>query len=526
MTELSLSHPLTLSAHLFSAVKSRTAVVFYLVLGALLQPEAVFAINLPSLRQALVKIQATSNAPSMSQPWRRLPSGASSGTGFYIGDGRILTNAHVVASSSFLTVQRDGDPRALPAYVKFIAHDCDLAIIEAEDKHLFDHVKSLELGHVPKLRSPVSTIGFPTGGDQLSVTDGIVSRISYRRYIHHGSARHLLVQVDSAINPGNSGGPVVQGRSVVGVAFQSMTQAENTGYIIPTPVIRRFLKDVEDGRYDGHPDDGLEVMESAMSNPATRAFHGLSEGSGGVKVAHVGSWAPTAGLLMPGDIILKIDGRPIGVDGRIDFQGERVDFRTIFDLKQLGEKAIFTVNRQGLSREIVVTVKSDAPHPESSHVYAKHPKYYVYGGLVFMSLSRSLLRSWGDKWYKDAPQLLRYLDIFGNYDPTFQGLSDIVVLTKRLPDGVNAYATENLFGVVTFVDQTPISSLRSLADALEKGTKEYTFIRFHGSDDPLVLSRSAVEKAQTDILKKYGVTPAAWFEGPEVDGAVTQEDLR
>jgi hypothetical protein len=305
-----------------------------------------------------------------------------------------------------------------------------------------------------------------------------------------------------------------------------MTQAENTGYIIPTPVIRRFLKDVEDGRYDGHPDDGLEVMESAMSNPATRAFHGLSEGSGGVKVAHVGSWAPTAGLLMPGDIILKIDGRPIGVDGRIDFQGERVDFRTIFDLKQLGEKAIFTVNRQGLSREIVVTVKSDAPHPESSHVYAKHPKYYVYGGLVFMSLSRSLLRSWGDKWYKDAPQLLRYLDIFGNYDPTFQGLSDIVVLTKRLPDGVNAYATENLFGVVTFVDQTPISSLRSLADALEKGTKEYTFIRFHGSDDPLVLSRSAVEKAQTDILKKYGVTPAAWFEGPEVDGAVTQEDLR
>ena len=473
-----------------------------------------------------MKIQATSNASSMSQPWRRLPSQGSSGTGFYIGDGRILTNAHVVASSSFLTVQRDGDPRALPAYVKFIAHDCDLALIETEDKHLFDKVKGLELGHVPKLRSPVSTIGFPTGGDQLSVTDGIVSRISYRRYIHHGSARHRLVQVDSAINPGNSGGPVVQGRTVVGVAFQSMTQAENTGYIIPTPVIRRFLKDVEDGHYGGHPDDGLEVMESAMSNPATLAFHGLSEGSGGVKVAHVGSWAPTAGLIMPGDILLAIDGRPIGVDGRIEFQGERVDFRTIFDLKQLGEKAVFTVSRMGFAREVVVPVTRDAPHPESSHIYARHPKYYVYGGLVFMSLSRSLLRSWGDKWFKDAPPLLRYLDIFATFDPTFLGLSDIVVLTKRLPDGVNAYATDNLFGVVTYVDQTPVTSLKSLADLLEHGAKEYAFIRFHGSEEPLVLSRSAVARSQPNILKRYGVTPAAWFEGPEVDGAVTQEDLR
>ena len=34
---------------------------------------------------------------------------------------------------------------------------------------------------------------------------------------------------------------------VVGVAFQSYVNAENTGYIIPTPVIEHFLEDIKDG---------------------------------------------------------------------------------------------------------------------------------------------------------------------------------------------------------------------------------------------------------------------------------------
>jgi S1-C subfamily serine protease len=502
-----------------------TRVSFFLACSILSRNTAL-AVSLPTLRPAIVKIEVTSNAPSIPQPWKRLPSFMASGTGFYIGDGRILTNAHVVANASFITVQRDGDPRPSPAFVRFIAHDADLAMLEALDKHLFEGVKPLELGHVPKLRSPVSTIGFPTGGDQISITDGIVSRISYRRYIHPGNTDHLLVQVDSAINPGNSGGPVIQGRAVVGVAFQSMTQAENTGYIIPTPVILRFLKDVEDGNYDGHPSHGLEVMDWALTNPATVAFHGLTPGSGGVKIAHVAAWAPTAGLIIPGDILLAIDGQEIGVDSRIDFQGERVDFRTVFDLKQLRETAVFKLSRGGLLRDVAVPIKQDAPHPKAENIYARHPKYLVYGGLVFMNLSRSLIRSWGEKWYKEAPLLLRYLDQYASFDPAFDGFADIVVLTKRLPDPVNAYATDNIFGVITSVDDHPVTSLESLADLLEKGAQEFAVIRFHGSEDPLILSRAKVRQSKEDILRKYGVHPNAWFHGSEIDGASTREDLQ
>ena len=68
--------------------------------------------------------------------------------------------------------------------------------------------------------------------------------------------QHLAIQIDAAINPGNSGGPVLQDGKVVGVAFQGYSGevAQNVGYMIPMPVIRRFLKDVEDGHYDSYMD--------------------------------------------------------------------------------------------------------------------------------------------------------------------------------------------------------------------------------------------------------------------------------
>lgn len=68
----------------------------------------------------------------------------------------------------------------------------------------------------------------------------------------------LIAQIDASINAGNSGGPVVSGDTVVGIALQSLEEGENVGYMIPAPVIRHFLDDVEDGRYDGFPRLGVD----------------------------------------------------------------------------------------------------------------------------------------------------------------------------------------------------------------------------------------------------------------------------
>jgi S1-C subfamily serine protease len=98
------------------------------------------------------------------------------------------------------------------------------------------------------------------GGDTVSVTAGVVSRIEVTSYVH-SNMRLLGIQIDAAINSGNSGGPVYdQDGKLVGVAFQSYagSEMENVGWIIPTTVVAHFLRDYERNEaYTGFPQLGI-----------------------------------------------------------------------------------------------------------------------------------------------------------------------------------------------------------------------------------------------------------------------------
>jgi S1-C subfamily serine protease len=105
-------------------------------------------------------------------------------------------------------------------------------------------IPPLEFGDVPALREHITVIGYPTGGDNISVTTGVVSRVDITEYTH-GGTKLLAVQIDAAINGGNSGGPAFQGTRVAGVAFETLNDAENIGYLIPGPIVKQFLRGVQ-----------------------------------------------------------------------------------------------------------------------------------------------------------------------------------------------------------------------------------------------------------------------------------------
>jgi S1-C subfamily serine protease len=508
---------------IFSSMIAALVSLAFTIIG--LQSGVANGSTLDQLRRSVFKIRVVSRDINFTYPWKKQANQSASGTGFYIGDGRIMTNAHVIAQASFITVQRDGDAEPQSAYVEFVAHDSDLAILKTSRKDYFEGVKALNFGTLPKLRSPVITVGFPMGGEQISITEGVVSRVGFRTYVHSGDAKHLLVQVDSAINSGNSGGPVFQGRTVVGVAFQAFSRAENTGYIIPTPVVTRFLRDIDDGIYHGHPKSGIEVNKWYMMNPNAKAFHGLGRDDQGVKVAHVAPWSPAKDHLARADILLEIDGQKIGVDGKIDLFGERVDFLTHYDLKQQGDVVKFRIGQNQEIKDISFTIGQSKTHHFTGNVYAKYPKFYVVGGMVFTSLSRSYLRSWGHQWYKKAPLLLRYLDFYQIYEGEANQLNDLVVYATRLPHPVNTFSEPFIHNVLTSVDSQPIKGISDLAARVESGLGEFLTFGFWESKEKLVLSREGVKKVNDEINTQYGVAPDRWFSGNEIDGAKTQTRL-
>src|SRR5205814_1616639 len=172
--------------------------------------------------RSVIQIMTFSQQPVWDAPWRFEAVRRSSGSGFVIKGRRIMTNAHVVSWAKQILVHRYQDPRPYLAHVKFVAHDCDLALLEVEDECFFNGLEPLKFGDLPKVRSTVVTHGYPAGGEQISYTRGVVSRIESQNYVHSGNRAFLTVQTDAAINPGNSGGPAVQDDPVVGAACQGM----------------------------------------------------------------------------------------------------------------------------------------------------------------------------------------------------------------------------------------------------------------------------------------------------------------
>jgi len=470
-----------------------------------------------ALRQSVFKIRNYAQAPDFASPWKVTAGMSSYGTGFYIGKNRILTNAHVVTNGHFLTVQR-ADGQNVAAKAVFIAHDADLAILTPEDPHFFDDLDPLAFAPgLPQLRSPVFTIGFPLGGEKVSITEGVVSRVDYRLYVHDGAHRHLLVQVDSAINPGNSGGPVVQGDRVVGVAFQANLTAQRTGYVIPTPVIARFLDDIADGRYDGHPEDGLEVQEEALANPSTAEFYGLSQHHQGVIVKHLSRFSPFAGHLARGDVLLAVDGHDIDTNGRVLFMGERVDFKVYYDLRQPGETVRFTILRAGKTFDVPVKLVGQGDHYTQARIYPDRPQYLVYGGLVFAPLTRNYLETWGDDWYEYAPVQLRYLHRLWEFVPDFAAATTPVALVTRLPHSVNAYIDIPSGAIARSVNGTPVRSLAHMRKLLSEATGPYVVVEFWDSGRLAVLDREAALAANDEIATTYRITGTSLVIGKSRD---------
>src|SRR6266542_2856639 len=451
------------------------------------------------VQKSLVRITATSVEPDYKAPWNAGGLERGVGAGFVIDGNRIMTNAHVVANNRYVTVERDGDPNKYPATVQFIANDCDLALITVSAPDFFKDMIPLKFGGIPGLESTVSAYGYPIGGERMSVTTGIVSRVDFQLYTHSSIDQHLTIQISAQINPGNSGGPVMQNGKVVGVAFQGYSGdvAQGVAYMIPTPVINRFLKDIGNGRYDKYVD--LGITYSKLQNSAQRRFLGLKDDDRGVLVNTVVSAGPSADILRPGDVLLAIDNHPIASDSNVELEGERADFQEVVERKFKGDSVKFDIWRDKQPMTVSIKLYTPWPYRIQGHSYDVRPRYVLYGGLLFQPLNLDLLEA-----YRPTDLRLRHFFEYFVLEQLYLAHPDVIVLTNILPDPINTYLAPYRGGIVDEINGMKIRTLDELASALAE-TPEQFVIRMIGDGPPLVLDRNKVEAARERIKTRYNV---------------------
>jgi S1-C subfamily serine protease len=453
--------------------------------------------------RSVVQIITFSQEPEWNLPWRFNSVGRSGGSGFVISGRRIMTNAHVIGWARQILVRRYQDPRPYQARVLFVGHDCDLALLEVEDESFFDGLEALELGPLPEVRSTVVTCGYPAGGEQVSYTRGVVSRIEMQSYVHIGNRNFLAVQTDAAINPGNSGGPVFQDDKVVGVAFQGIPGLENAGFFIPPPVVHHFLEDVEDGRYDGFPSAGIRLVP--LHNPAYRRYLGLNNDGLGARVDSILPVPSTEEALRPDDVILQVGSFEVGSDGAVAFEGNRVFGAIAFQLAQEGEEVRLKVlrNREELELDLRVEVyKGDAL---LSNHYDTLPRYFVYAGLVFTPLTVDYLKTFGRDWRDMANDEIVYELYYRKHEDPESAREEPIVLSTVLTHPANANLRMGERSLVDRINGQRIERLEDVISAFENATNTHHVLEFLPNRALETLDRAEADAANDAIRESYAI---------------------
>ncbi|MEY3182418.1 MAG: Sid related protein, partial [Pseudomonadota bacterium] len=342
--------------------------------------------------ESLIKIFATHQSANYAEPWVGSSAEECTGSGFVIqhnSTNYIVTNAHVAGDSKYIQVRIAGKNKKYTAVPLQVCYQSDLAILAVKDLAFQQQSKPVAIGDMVALQESVKVMGFPIGGDGLSVTEGIVSRVESGTY-EIGRVKMLQIQIDAAINPGNSGGPVFSEGKVIGVAFQGRDDGESLGYIIPAPILNHFLQECfQEKSYQGFPELPIKITE--LENEYLRSHYGMDTEQTGVLISQIDGLSDAALKLKKDDILLAISGFPISNEGKVNLPGieEEVDFTHLFHMHYIGDSIELEVLRQGELVSISVLLDC-TPHQTkklSQDEHDKLPTYYFASGVLFQPLT-------------------------------------------------------------------------------------------------------------------------------------------
>lgn len=469
--------------------------------------------NKVAFQKSIVQTKTVSVEYDYDHPWNPPVTCGSSGTGFVVmheGMKYVVTNAHCVENAKYVTIRFANESEKYEAKVKCVAYQCDLALLEIDDPEFQNNAIPAELGEMIRLEQKVMTAGFPMGGDEISISKGITSRIEVRSYCMSGFDM-LQVQIDAAVNPGNSGGPVFSYGKVVGVAFQGYNM-QGLGYMIPIPIINHFLKEAFSNKpYRGFPI--LPVDFQPLENPRIKKHYDMTPDQSGFRVEKIYKLCDAANKLQVDDIVLQIDEYKISHDGTVNIPGigNRIDFLHVTHMKYIGDSVRLKVlrkNKDTKKSEILdIDVILDRVPQESQVVpameYDKTPTFYINSGIAFQPLTRNLM----DGKACDFEEY--YIVGEGNIAHTSKSTPDqqIVVISEVFDCKELEGYLDGQVRIVKNINGRDINNIHDVVLAMETPSDEYKdeHVIINKDNSKIVIERLTRENT-LKLIKRYHIT--------------------
>lgn len=472
---------------------------------AVVAPATVHAVP-PRTELSVVRVHSTNQEYDFFRPWSKKNPKDFHGLGAVLAGNRVLVTAQLIANHSYVELERAESGQRSSAKVLCVDYEANLALLQPMADNFLDGLRPLDLTLDAVVGDRVNVLQLESN-DALVSTPGPITTIEVGHYQLEGT-NFLLYRLSLPLQyrEGSFTAPVIKDGKLAGVLMRFDPRSQNVD-VLPAPIIEHFLKDVDDGNYQGFPKLGMETAPTR--DPQLRHYAKLAAGTGGVYVTDVAPNGPAAKAgLKQGDVVLELGGSAIDQDGNYEepLYGRISFVNRVTTRAYAGDKLKLKISRDGQIQTLEATVEHQPAQSYVSEPYVidQAPRYYVADGLIFEELSRQYLKEWGGDWAKQAPQRLVYLDRYqaGILPPSRKR---IVILSQVLPTASNIGFEDLKYLVVTSINGMSINSLDDLPAAFGKPTDGFHKVEFEEYPKELFLDAAHLEENDRNVADSYSL---------------------
>ncbi|MBX7058537.1 MAG: hypothetical protein K1X75_10770 [Leptospirales bacterium] len=419
------------------------------------------------IQHGLVLLRITPAYYNQAAPWIREAADSYSALGLVASGERILALADQLQDASLIELQQVGSYRRSLAHIELSDSEANLAILRAEDPQFFQGLRPLPLGD-----------GMRPGLDLTAVKIDTMFRV----YRENNRVKELNAQTQSGVTvlpmaAFRTTDPFFSGITICGPTVCGLIRSadrERRTEAIPGPVIQAFLERSRELRsYAGFASQGFVLSE--LTDPALREL--LKAGaSGGALVARVVPGSSAAGQMLPGDVVLSIDGKRIDELGYYEQAGlgrQLAPLALALDgrgaLRKPGDSVALVILRNGERRTLRLQLRRYTGEGERIRSRSEDaPSYLIENGLVFVEFTVSAAHSiFGAEWPTRAAEL-GFLYRTRRFYESGAAADRIILVSAVLPDEASRSYDRLAGAILRSVNGQPAADLRQLKKKLDE----------------------------------------------------------
>jgi len=471
------------------------------------------ALAMPSLRAGaaepivftngiqVVDILVTCQNCDEHMPWRLSRPQFREGYGVVIGFGRVLTTEELIRQATLVELRQPGRATKFAAVIRQSDPQLALALLEVRDAAFQRELQPVALATNVARGAQTSIVQYDESGLRQEGAGRIVE-IGVEN-LPSAPAAVLTFRVLSDLRVQNPGAPVYCDGHLAGIMMRYDAQHQ-TGFVLPAPVLTRFLQAAAEPAYLAPPSGGFGW--APLVEAAKRRYFGVADAVGGVQVVDVSSNSTVAGVLQPNDVLLRWDGFAIDDQGFYpdpEYGRTRLS-HAIEGRRRSGERVPIEFVRQGQRQQAMVTLRprSEADALVPDNAVGTPPDYLVEDGFVLRELTGRYLRS-GGRGVSSGNLRLSHIYLTRGERPDRIG-DRVVILSGVLPDPVNVGYQELRDEIVTAVNGDPVRNLQDVFRIMDRD-RGIQRLAFQGRGIDVVLDTAQREAVNARVAKTYRI---------------------